>query len=79
MNGVQRDTFLQIASDKKAAGLIYDALSEIHTSVKDQPVICHGKFVHKRHVKVAGLVILAFLLGAGVLTYPTVMRLISLI
>ena len=43
MKGVDKETFLAISSDKKSAGLLYDALTEIY----DMVAACDDRFVTK--------------------------------
>ena len=76
MNGVQKDTFVGIASDKKSAGLIYDALAEIHTAVHGQPEICGKKFIKVSHVKVVGVIVLSSLFIGGVIRLAVWLKLI---
>ena len=75
MNGLSKQTWLELFADKTVGGLLYDYF----TNLEDTIMSCDDKYVSKTSVKVAGLIILAFLFGAGVLTYPTILRLISLI
>jgi hypothetical protein len=76
MNGVKKDTFISIASDKKSAGLIYDALAEIHSAVYGQPTVCAKKFVKVRHVKIIGCVIIGSLIIGGIIRWEMGLKLI---
>jgi hypothetical protein len=76
MNGASKETFLEIASDKKAAGLIYDALSEIHDVVKDRPQECAKRFVKRREVYVVVALLLGLGIGYGVLDVSGILRFI---
>ena len=86
INGTSKSAYLKVAKDPEArAELEFDIMEHVVDTVKDlkssfgeQPKICQKKFVQYRHVKIAGLIILAFLLGAGWLTWPLALRLISL-
>ena len=62
MKGVDKETFLAISSDKKSAGLLYDALTEIY----DMVAACDDRFVTKTQAKWVGVCILCILLGLGI-------------
>ena len=76
MNGVQKDSFLRIVEDKEAGGLIWDALSEIHGVVKNQPAKCDKRFLKRKHAIYAGIAIVFLLIGAGLLQIDTIAALI---
>jgi hypothetical protein len=76
MNGVEKDTFVAIASDKKSAGLIYDALADIHTAVHGQPTLCSSKFVHIKHVKIIGCIVIGSLIVGGIIRWEMGLKLI---
>ena len=76
MNGVEKQTFLDIVSDKKAGGLIYDALNEIHLTVKEQPRKCDKKYLKRWHAYVMIGVAVGALLAWKILPLSTLMRFI---
>ena len=62
MNGLSKDTWVGLWKPEfqNEAGLIYDALAEIHQTVKAQPLKCDKKFLTKTAAVIFILAALAF-------------------
>jgi hypothetical protein len=79
MNGIDKDSLKNMSLDDMVRGLIdmvYNLHKENEQFFKDQPPICRKRFVQIRHVKIAGITLIAFLLGCGILTWADVISII---
>jgi hypothetical protein len=79
MNGIDKDSLKEMNLNDMVRGLIdmvYNLHKENETFFKDQPPICKKRFVQVRHVKIAGITLVAFLLGCGILTWADVISII---
>jgi hypothetical protein len=61
MNGLTKETWVSFWKPEleKEAGLIFDALSDMHKSFIEHPVSCRRKFVTKNQAIIALLALLA--------------------
>ena len=79
MNGIDKESLKNMSLNDMVRGLI-DMVYNMHESnekfFKEQPPVCAKRFVQVKHVKIAGVAIVAFLLGYSALTWPEVLRLI---
>ena len=79
MNGIDKESLKNMSLEDMARGII-DMVYSMHESnekfFESQPPKCSKKFVQVRHVKIAGIAIVSFLLGYSALTWPQVLRFI---
>ena len=77
MNGIDRETLKDMSLNDMVRGLI-DMVYEMNTAnkefFKDQPPKCSKLFLQIKHVKIAGIALVALLIGLGVLSWQTIFK-----
>jgi hypothetical protein len=77
MNGIQKETLKQMSLEDMVKGIIdmiYDMRKDSEEYWAKQPPKCAKQFVKVKHVKIAGAIIIAYLVGSGVISFTTALR-----
>ena len=78
MNGIDKETLKQMNLDGMVKGLI-DMVYRLHEInekfVIEQPAKCKKHFVQVKHVKIVGALVIAYLVGAKVVSWAWAIKL----